>query len=142
MTTDIAWLKSFGLPLVMKGVQTAEDAALLAAAGVDAIYLSNHGGRQLEGAPTALETLVEIRARERWVFGKCEVWVDGGVRRGTDVLKALALGATGVGLGRPCEWRQTSGIHSTQVAHSALFRWQLCTRSCSARPAPSGRSRS
>lgn len=107
MTTDIKWLKSFGLPLVIKGVQTAEDAALLAAAGVDAIYLSNHGGRQLEGAPTALETLVELRARERWVFSKCEVWVDGGVRRGTDVLKALALGAKGVGIGRPCEWRRS-----------------------------------
>lgn len=90
------------MPLIVKGIQTAEDAALCCRYGVSAIYLSNHGGRQLEGAPSSLETLLEIRKYEPQVFDQCEVFVDGGVRRGTDVLKALALGATAVGVGRPC----------------------------------------
>ena len=64
-------------------------------------WLSNHGGRQLEGAPSAAETLVEIRQYCPEVFEKCEVVVDGGITRGTDVVKALALGAKAVGLGRP-----------------------------------------
>lgn len=63
-------------------------------------WLSNHGGRQLEGAPSAADTLVAIRNRCPEVFDRCEVIVDGGVMRGTDIVKALALGAKGVGLGR------------------------------------------
>jgi hypothetical protein len=63
-------------------------------------WLSNHGGRQLDGAPSAVETLIEIRQHCPEVFDKCEVIVDGGVTRGTDIVKALALGAKGVGLGR------------------------------------------
>ena len=63
-------------------------------------WLSNHGGRQLEGSPSAAETLVEIRRHCPEVFDKCEVIVDGGITRGTDIVKALALGAKGVGLGR------------------------------------------
>ena len=104
--TDLAWIRKTtgGLPIIVKGIQTAEDAALCAHYGVEGIYLSNHGGRQLEGAPSALETLLEIRRYEPQVFKKCEVYVDGGIRRGTDVLKALALGATAVGVGRPCEF--------------------------------------
>jgi len=62
-----------------------------------------HLGRQLEGAPSSVETLLEIRKYEPWVFKKVEVWADGGVRRGTDVLKLLALGANAVGIGRPCK---------------------------------------
>jgi L-lactate dehydrogenase (cytochrome) len=63
-------------------------------------YLSNHGGRQLEGAPSAVETLIEISEHCPEVFHKCEVIVDGGVTRGSDIVKALALGAKAVGLGR------------------------------------------
>jgi L-lactate dehydrogenase (cytochrome) len=63
-------------------------------------WLSNHGGRQLDGAPSSLETLVDIRKHCPEVFDKCEVFVDGGIRRGSDIVKALALGAKGVGLGR------------------------------------------
>ncbi|GAA6060003.1 hypothetical protein JCM10212_001161 [Sporobolomyces blumeae] len=101
--TDLAWIKrnAGNLPLVVKGIQSAEDAALAVHYGADAIYLSNHGGRQLEGAPSSLETLLEIRRYEPAVFDRCEVWCDGGVRRGTDVIKLLALGATAVGIGRP-----------------------------------------
>lgn len=63
-------------------------------------YLSNHGGRQLEGAPSAVETLMEIREHCPEVFDKCEVIVDGGITRGSDIVKALALGAKSVGVGR------------------------------------------
>ncbi|GAA5862666.1 hypothetical protein JCM8547_003506 [Rhodosporidiobolus lusitaniae] len=100
---DLQWVKqaSDGLPLMVKGVQTANDAALAAHYGVNAIILSNHGGRQLEGAPSSLETLLEIRKFEPQVLKKLEVYCDGGFRRGTDILKAIALGATAVGVGRP-----------------------------------------
>lgn len=84
----------------MKGIQSWEDAALCMHYGVHP-WLSNHGGRQLEGAPSAVETLLEIRHNCPEVFNRCEVIVDGGVMRGTDIVKALALGAKAVGLGRP-----------------------------------------
>lgn len=64
-------------------------------------WLSNHGGRQLDGAPSSVETLVEIRKHCPEVFERCDVIVDGGVTRGSDIVKAIALGAKGVGLGRP-----------------------------------------
>ncbi|GAA5874582.1 hypothetical protein JCM16303_002911 [Sporobolomyces ruberrimus] len=100
---DIAWIRKVtnGLPVVVKGIQSAEDAALASHYGASVIYLSNHGGRQLEGAPCSLETLLEIRKFEPWVFEKTEIWCDGGVRRGTDIIKLLALGARAVGIGRP-----------------------------------------
>jgi L-lactate dehydrogenase (cytochrome) len=87
------------LPICVKGIQTWEDAKLCMENGVHP-WLSNHGGRQLEGAPSAADTLVSIRKHCPEVFDKCEVIVDGGVLRGTDILKALCLGAKGVGLGR------------------------------------------
>lgn len=103
--TDLAWVRraSGGLPIIVKGIQSAEDAALAAHYGAAAIVLSNHGSRQLEGAPSSIETLLEIRKFEPGVFDKVEVWCDGGYRRGTDVLKAIALGAKCVGFGRPCK---------------------------------------
>jgi 4-hydroxymandelate oxidase len=98
----IAWLRSISpLPVVVKGVLTAEDARLAVAHGVAAIVVSNHGGRQLDGTPAALDVLAEVVDA---VGGTCEVYVDGGIRRGTDVLKALALGARAVLLGRPILW--------------------------------------
>ncbi|MEU7168801.1 alpha-hydroxy acid oxidase [Streptomyces morookaense] len=99
---DLAWLRSLTpLPIVLKGVLTAEDADRAAALGVEAIVVSNHGGRQLDGAVTALEALPEVVAA---TAGRCEVLVDGGIRRGTDVLVALALGARAVLVGRPVLW--------------------------------------
>ncbi|GAA5925853.1 FMN-dependent alpha-hydroxy acid dehydrogenase [Sporobolomyces koalae] len=107
---DIAWIKKLtGLPVVVKGIQSAEDAALATHHGASAIYLSNHGGRQLEGAPSSLETLLEIRKYEPWVLDQTEVWADGGVRRGTDIIKLLALGATAIGIGRPFMYSLTFG---------------------------------
>ncbi|KAI2613884.1 FMN-dependent dehydrogenase-domain-containing protein [Hypoxylon fragiforme] len=101
--TALAWLKQHtDLPIVLKGVQTHEDALLAArhAPQVKAIILSNHGGRALDTAPPAVHTLLEIRKYCPQVFDHIEVWVDGGIKRGTDVVKALCLGAKGVGLGR------------------------------------------
>ncbi len=98
----IPWLRSLtSLPIVLKGVLTAEDAALAVAAGVDGLIVSNHGGRQLDGVMPTLEALPEVVEA---VAGRCEVYMDGGIRRGTDILKALALGARAVLIGRPVFW--------------------------------------
>jgi isopentenyl diphosphate isomerase/L-lactate dehydrogenase-like FMN-dependent dehydrogenase len=99
----LPWLaKHTNLPIVLKGIQTHEDAyiASLHAPQIKAIILSNHGGRALDTAPPALHTLMEIRKYCPEVFERIEVWVDGGIKRGTDVVKALAVGAKGVGVGR------------------------------------------
>ncbi|ETS86825.1 hypothetical protein PFICI_00653 [Pestalotiopsis fici W106-1] len=99
---DLKWIKeAWGGPLVLKGIQTAEDAKLAVDCGCEGILLSNHGGRQLHSAPSALSTLVEIRLHCPEVFDKLQVFVDGGLRDGADVLKALCLGAKAVGVGRP-----------------------------------------
>ncbi|PFH59793.1 hypothetical protein XA68_11872 [Ophiocordyceps unilateralis] len=101
--TTLPWLaRHTRLPIVLKGVQTHEDGLLAAqhAPQVKAIILSNHGGRALDTAPPPVHTLLEIRKYCPEVFNGVEVWIDGGIRRGTDVVKALCLGATAVGLGR------------------------------------------
>ena len=89
------------LPLVLKGIQTGEDAALACEHGVDAIVVSNHGGRQLDAVAPTAELLPEVVEA---VAGRIEVYVDGGVRRGSDVVKALALGARAVLVGRAPLW--------------------------------------
>jgi lactate 2-monooxygenase len=96
---DLAWLRGqTDLPLLVKGVLTAEDARRARESGVDGIVVSNHGGRQVDGAVAALDALVEVRN----ALGEDAVLLmDGGIRRGADVLKALALGADAVLLGRP-----------------------------------------
>jgi 4-hydroxymandelate oxidase len=98
----LSWLRSItSLPVVVKGILTAEDAHLAVEHGAAGIIVSNHGGRQLDSVPATIETLPDVVEA---VAGRCEVYLDGGVRRGTDVLKALALGARGVFLGRPILW--------------------------------------
>ncbi len=89
------------LPLLVKGVMTEEDARLACDAGVDGIVVSNHGGRQLDGVPATLDALPEVVDA---VGGRVEVLLDGGIRRGTDVLKALALGARAAMVGRAVVW--------------------------------------
>ncbi|WP_413802530.1 alpha-hydroxy acid oxidase [Streptomyces iranensis] len=89
------------LPLVLKGVLAREDALRAAESGVDALVVSNHGGRQLDGAVPSLDALAELAPA---LDGRCELLLDGGVRSGTDVLRALALGAAGVLVGRPVIW--------------------------------------
>ena len=99
---DLEELRSLSsLPLVLKGIQTVEDAALACEHGVDAIVVSNHGGRQLDAVAPTAELLPEIVDA---VAGRLEVYVDGGVRRGSDVVKALALGARAVLAGRAPLW--------------------------------------
>lgn len=90
------------LPIAVKGIQRVEDAVRAAEMGVNAVVLSNHGGRQMEFSRAPIDVLAEVMPalRERNLHHQMEVYVDGGVRRGTDVLKALCLGAKGVGLGR------------------------------------------
>ncbi len=95
---DLEWIASeSGMPVILKGILTREDAALAVEHGVDAIIVSNHGGRQLDGVAASLDALPEVVEA---VGGACEVYVDGGIRRGTDVLKALALGARAALTGR------------------------------------------
>lgn len=93
--------KESSLPFVLKGIMTVEDALTAVEAGVNAIVVSNHGGRVLDYCQSAVEVLPQI---VKAVDGKIEILVDGGFRRGTDVLKALALGAKGVLVGRPICW--------------------------------------
>jgi len=95
---DVEWVKNrWGGPLVLKGILDVEDARLAADTGADAIVVSNHGGRQLDGAPSSINALPAIVEA---VGSKIEVWLDGGIRSGQDVLKAWALGARGTLIGR------------------------------------------
>ncbi|KAJ6185144.1 hypothetical protein N7519_006445 [Penicillium mononematosum] len=111
-TDTLRWLSHHTTkPVVLKGIQTHEDAVLAAqyAPFVKGIVLSNHGGRSLDTAPPAVYTLLELRRYCPEVFDKVEVWVDGGIRRGTDAVKALCLGAKAVGIGRPALWGLAAG---------------------------------
>jgi isopentenyl diphosphate isomerase/L-lactate dehydrogenase-like FMN-dependent dehydrogenase len=96
---DLAWLRGLSdLPLIVKGVLTGADAQLAVEHGAAGIVVSNHGGRQLDRTPATIDVLAEVVDA---VAGRAEVYLDGGVRRGVDVLTALALGARGVLIGRP-----------------------------------------
>jgi 4-hydroxymandelate oxidase len=110
------------VPVVVKGVHTAEDARLAADHGAAAVVVSNHGGRQLDGVPASLDMLPEVVEA---VDNRVEVLMDGGVRRGTDVLKALALGAKAVMVGRPVVWGLTVGGAEGVRAVLELLRDEL-----------------
>ncbi|XP_029434006.1 hydroxyacid oxidase 2 isoform X2 [Rhinatrema bivittatum] len=102
---DIHWLQNLTrLPIIVKGILTKEDAELAVEHGVRGIIVSNHGGRQLDGDPATIDALPEIVDA---VQGRVEVYVDGGIRTGSDVLKALALGAKCIFVGRPVLWGLT-----------------------------------
>lgn len=101
---DIPWFKTITkMPIILKGVQRVEDVLRAVETGVDGVVLSNHGGRQLDFARSGIEVLAEVMPilRERGWENRIEIFVDGGIRRSTDILKALCLGARGVGIGRP-----------------------------------------
>jgi 4-hydroxymandelate oxidase len=100
---DLSWIRERtpGMPILVKGILTSEDAELAVQAGADGIVVSNHGGRQLDRSPASLDALPEVVDA---VAGRIPVLMDGGVRRGVDVLTALALGARAVLVGRPCAW--------------------------------------
>lgn len=101
---DIAYFQSITkMPIVLKGVQRVEDVILAVEHGCAGVVLSNHGGRQLDTAPSGIEVLAEVmpELRKRGMENKIEIYIDGGIRRATDIIKALCLGAKGVGIGRP-----------------------------------------
>ncbi len=123
----IAWLRSITkMPIVVKGILTPEDAVLAAEHGVDAIVVSNHGGRQLDGSPATVRVLPEIVDA---LGGRLDVIVDGGVRRGTDILKAVALGASAVLIGRPYIWGLAvdgeSGVSHVLSLLKLEFEWAM-----------------
>jgi L-lactate dehydrogenase (cytochrome) len=118
---DIAWLRSiWPRPLLLKGIMSAEDARLAVEHGVDGIVVSNHGGRQLDGLPATIEVLPEIANA---AGGRLEILLDGGIRRGTDVAKALALGAGACLIGRPYLYGLASdGQRGAELAVSLLVK--------------------
>jgi len=120
---DLEWLRSTcELPLVLKGVLTAEDALLAAEHGAAAVVVSNHGGRQLDGVPATLDVLPEVAEA---AGENVEVLVDGGIRRGTDVLKALALGARTALTGRAVLWGLAVGGEEGAARVLALLREEI-----------------
>jgi 4-hydroxymandelate oxidase len=110
------------LPLVLKGILSPADARLAVEAGVAGIVVSNHGGRQLDRSVTSADMLAEIVEA---VDHGCEVWVDGGIRRGLDVVTALALGATGVLVGRPFYWALAAAGRAGVEHAAAILRGEL-----------------
>ncbi|KAL8383250.1 hypothetical protein RB595_006820 [Gaeumannomyces hyphopodioides] len=120
---DLKWIReTTGLPLILKGVQTVEDAVEAYNRGLDGIVLSNHGGRSLDTAQSPMMVLLEIRKHaahlvtDAAVRRKFQIMVDGGFRRGTDIIKALALGASAVGIGRPTLYALTCSYGEQGVA--------------------------
>ncbi|KAK5133439.1 hypothetical protein LTR08_007681 [Meristemomyces frigidus] len=114
---DLAWVRKHStLPIVVKGIQSAADAKLALQMGCQGIVVSNHGGRALDSAPASILVLLELRRDCPEIFDKMEVHIDGGVRRGSDILKAILLGARGVGVGRPF---QCSVMYDTEGVESA-----------------------
>lgn len=100
---DLAWINEAagGKPVILKGIQSLQDVFLAVEAGVQGIVLSNHGGRQLDYTRLPMDLLYDLRQRHPHVLDRIDVSVDGGIRHGTDILKALCLGAKAVSLGRP-----------------------------------------
>ncbi|MEA2155490.1 MAG: 4-hydroxymandelate oxidase [Solirubrobacteraceae bacterium] len=129
---DVAWVRAAsGLPVLVKGVLTAEDAVLALDAGADGIVVSNHGGRQLDGCvPTAVALPEVVEA----VRGHVPVLVDGGIRDGGDVLRALALGAAAVLVGRPYAWGLATGgeagVHAVVTAFAEDLRRVMALTGC------------
>jgi isopentenyl diphosphate isomerase/L-lactate dehydrogenase-like FMN-dependent dehydrogenase len=113
-----------GLPFILKGVATAEDAAIAVEHGVDTIYVSNHGGRQLDHGRATIDMLPEI---VRAVGSKAQILLDGGILRGSDVLKAIALGATAVGIGKLQGWGLAAAAQQGLVRVLELLESEITT---------------
>ncbi len=112
------------LPLVLKGILTREDARLAVSHGARGVIVSNHGGRQLDGAPASLDALPEVVDA---VGSEVDVYFDGGIRRGSDIITALALGAKAVGIGRPVFWALAAGGEAGVSRLLALLKTDLAT---------------
>ncbi|XP_071995176.1 2-Hydroxyacid oxidase 2-like isoform X2 [Engystomops pustulosus] len=129
---DVHWLRSLTrLPIIVKGILTKEDAELAVEHGVQGIIVSNHGGRQLDGELATIDALSEI---VETVHGRVEVYVDGGIRTGSDVLKALALGAKCVFIGRPVVWglayKGEEGVRGVLQILAEEFRLSMALSGC------------
>lgn len=119
----VGWLRSITrLPVVVKGIVRADDAARAIAAGASGVIVSNHGGRQLDASPATIDVLPRVADA---VAGRGEVFLDGGVRRGADVIKAIALGARAVFVGRPVLWGLATGGRAGVAGMLAMLRREL-----------------
>ena len=119
----VEWLRSITkLPLLVKGIVRADDAARAIEAGAAGVVVSNHGGRQLDASPATIDVLARVVDA---VAGRGEVLLDGGVRRGADIIKAVALGARAVLVGRPVLWGLAAGGRDGVGAALALLRREL-----------------
>ena len=110
------------LPIILKGIQTVEDAQIAVERGVPANYLSHHGGRQTNGVCSPLDVAIEIHQKAPEVFSQIEVYADGGVRYGADIIKLLALGVKAVGIGRPFMYANVWGTEGVTRAIQMLKR--------------------
>jgi isopentenyl diphosphate isomerase/L-lactate dehydrogenase-like FMN-dependent dehydrogenase len=119
---DLEWLAGHGLPVVLKGVVTAADAALAVEHGAGAVVVSNHGGRQLDGVAATIDSLEEVVEA---IDGRIEVLLDSGVRRGVDVLRALALGARATLIGRPVVYGLAAAGEAGVAAVLELFQHEI-----------------
>jgi len=120
---DLSWIRAqWKGPIAIKGVMTAEDARRAVDAGADAVVVSNHGGRQLDGVAAGLDALPQVAEA---VGGQCEVLMDGGIRRGGDIVKALALGARAVLLGRGTAYGLAAGGEKGVDRALAMFQADL-----------------
>ena len=120
---DVARIKEkHDIPLILKGINRPDDAKKALDYGVDVIYVSNHGGRQLDQGAGSLDLLPEI---VETVAGRAEIIIDGGFYRGTDILKAMALGANAVGLGRLEAWALAAGGSAALVRCLAILRHEI-----------------
>jgi L-lactate dehydrogenase (cytochrome) len=130
---DVRWMvrlvreEGLDMGVVLKGIMTAEDTALAAGAGVDGVVVSNHGGRQLDGTPGTIECLEECVQAAAELGGVMDVYLDGGLRRGKDVFKALALGAKAVFVGRPALWGLSVGGEPGVAKVLAILKEELTT---------------
>lgn len=125
---DIAWIRECvgDIPIFLKGIQCAADARRALEYGCTGIYLSNHGGRALDTAVPAILTLMEIHASCPEILGKMEIIVDGGIRRGRDILKAICLGASLVGIGRPFLYSLQYGEDGAKKAFHSTLKPLFC----------------
>ena len=121
---DLQWIRAAAgdLPLLLKGIVRGDDAEHALNLGVDGIWVSNHGGRQLDGTIATLDALADV---VRAVAGNCAIVLDGGIRRGTDIIKALALGADAVAIGRPQMYGLAAGGASGVQRVVELLRAEL-----------------
>jgi L-lactate dehydrogenase (cytochrome) len=129
---DLKWLRTITqLPIVVKGIQSAADAIMAAKVGVQGIVISNHGGRAVDTAPPTILVLLELQKQCPEIFSQLEVLIDGGFRRGSDIVKAICLGASAVGLGRPFLYSLGYGQEGVEhVAWSKFCIFLVSLRLC------------